>query len=72
MTMKILNGYVCFYKGKRLEVCAETIHQAQDKAVAEFQKAHPRARVKSWDVAIMLAEKGSQQVVHDPAILPGA
>ncbi len=53
-----MNGYVCFYKGKRLEVYADTSLQAQDKAAKEF-----KAR-KSYDVTVVLAEKDEEQVTH--------
>lgn len=56
-----MNGYVCFYKGKRLEVQAETSYKAQEKAAAQF-----RAR-KAYDVTVVLAEKSGAPVTHTAA-----
>jgi hypothetical protein len=52
------NGYIAFYKGKRIEVYALTSYQAQIKA-AEIFKAK-----KSYEVTVMLAEKNGEQVTH--------
>ena len=53
-----MNGYVCFYKGKRVEVYAETSYAAQQKA-ATMLKAK-----RIWDVAVVLAEKNGETVTH--------
>lgn len=53
-----MNGYIAFYKGKRIEVYAATSYEAQQKAVAMF-----KAR-RSYDVTIVLVERGGQQVTH--------
>lgn len=58
-----MNGYLAFYKGKRLEVYAETSYQAQEKAAKEFKAK------KSYQVSVMLAEKDGQPITHDPAVL---
>jgi hypothetical protein len=58
-----MNGYVAFYKGKRIEVHAESQLAARDKAAALF-----KAR-KAYDVTVVLAEKSGEQVAHDPAML---
>ena len=55
-----MNGYVCFYKSKRIEVEAETSYAAQLKAAQLF-----KAR-KSYDVTVVLAEKDGEQVTHTP------
>lgn len=55
-----MNGYVCFYRGKRLEVNAETTYQAQQIAAKQFKAK------KEYEVAVTLAEKGGKQVVHTP------
>ncbi len=61
-----MNGYKAFYKGKALDVYAETAYQAQQKAAKEFKAK------KSYEVTVMLCEldtdtdadgKGTQ-VVH--------
>ena len=55
------NGYICLYRGKRLEVTADTTLQAQQKAAAQF-----KAR-KAYQVTVMLAEKDGQPVTHSTA-----
>jgi len=56
-----MNGYVGFYRGRRAEVEADTQYEAQQK-LAKILKAK-----KSYEVAVMLAEKDGQQVTHAPA-----
>jgi hypothetical protein len=56
-------GYVCFWKGKRHEVYAETTLEAQELA-AKFFKAK-----KQYQVTVVLAEKDGQPVIHDGAEL---
>lgn len=51
-----MNGYICFYKGKRTEVHANTTLEAQTKA-AMFFKAK-----KQYEVDVHLAEKNGDQV----------
>jgi hypothetical protein len=53
-----MNGYVCFYKGKRLEVYAATSYDALKKAAKEFKAK------KTWDVSVTLAEKNGKSVKH--------
>lgn len=53
-----MNGYIAFYKGKRLEVHAETQMEARTKAVTHFKAK------KAWDVTVVLAEKNGTQVTH--------
>lgn len=53
-----MNGYIAFYRGKQIEVQAETSYKAQLKA-AELFKAR-----KSYEVTVMLAEKDGEQVTH--------
>ena len=52
-----MNGYIAFYKGRKIEVRAESSYQAQQKAAAEF-----RAK-KSYEVTVMLAEDSSGNTV---------
>ena len=54
----IMNTYIAFYKGKRIEVTAETSYKAQLEA-ARVLKAK-----KSYDVTVVLAEKDGGQVTH--------
>lgn len=53
-----MNGYIAFYKGKRLEVYEESIYKAQLKA-SEIFKAK-----RSYEVNIALAEVDGKQVTH--------
>lgn len=59
------NGYVAFYKGKRIEVYADTSYEAQKKA-ADIFKAK-----KSWDVHVVLAEVGGKPYVHTAYAMGG-
>lgn len=56
-----MNGYVCFYRGKRVEVYADSSYAAQQKAAALLKAK------RTWDVAVVLAEKNGEVVVHDGA-----
>jgi hypothetical protein len=53
-----MNGYKAFYKGKSIEVKANTSYEAQQLASKQFKAK------KSYDVTIVLCEKGDDQVVH--------
>ena len=55
-----MNGYKAFYKGKSIEVYADTVLKARDKAAEVFKvKAH-----KAYQVSVVLCEKAGQQVTH--------
>lgn len=53
-----MNGYVCFYKGKKCEVHAETTFEAQKKAAVIFKAK------KAYEITVVLAEKNGEQVTH--------
>ena len=53
-----MNGYVAFYKGRRLEVFADSSYSAQLKAAAHFKAK------RSYDVTVVLCEINGQEVVH--------
>lgn len=56
-----MNGYIAFYKGKQIEVRAETAYKAQLAAAAQFKAK------KSYEVHVVLCEKADgTQVVHTP------
>jgi len=55
-----MNGYIAFYKNKKIEVFAESSYAAQVKA-AEIVKAK-----KSYQVTVVLAEIGGKQITHKP------
>lgn len=56
-----MNGYIAFYKGKQLEVHANTSYEAQMLAAKTFKAK------KSYEVTVMLAEKDGKQVTHVPS-----
>ncbi len=53
-----MNGYICFWKGKRVEVQANTSYEAQTLAALRFKAKRP------YKVTVMLAEKAGEQVTH--------
>lgn len=56
-------GYIATYRGRSIEIYADTTLQAQE-AAAKFFKAR-----KTYEVDVMLAEKNGKPVVHDPSAL---
>jgi hypothetical protein len=59
-----MNGYIAIWKGKRIEVHAETSYKAQQLAAKQFGKY-----ARSYDITIVLAEKDDQPVTHSTASL---
>ncbi len=59
------NGYIAFYKGKNIEVYADSSYAAQKKAALIFKAK------KSYDVTVVLAEKDGKQVTHVPSFADG-
>jgi hypothetical protein len=57
-----MNGYICLFNGKRLEVYAATLLEAKKKAVAYFRPSKRQAHM----VTCVLAEKNGEQVTHTP------
>lgn len=55
-----MNTYVAFYNDKRIDIHANTLWEAQEKAEEVFN-AHGK---KSWKIHIVLAEVNGQPVVH--------
>ena len=53
-----MNTYKAFYKGKSIELMADTPYVAQLEAAKQFKAK------KSWDVAIVLLAVGDREVVH--------
>lgn len=59
-----MNGYIAFYRGKQIEVHAETSFEAQQEAARRL-----KAR-KAYEVSVMLAERNlddsgkGEPVVH--------
>ena len=63
-----MNGYKAFYKGKSIEVYAETSFKAQELAAQKFKAK------KSYEVTVMLCETNvvqgvGTQVVHSTGSL---
>lgn len=56
-----MNGYVCFYKGKRVEVYADSIFAAQQQGATLL-----RAK-RAYEVTVVLAEKNGETVTHSTA-----
>jgi len=58
-----MNGYICFYRGKQVEVRAASSYAAQQKA-AVLLNAN-----RTYEVSVVLAEKGGEPVVHSTGSL---
>ena len=58
-----MNGYKAFYRGRSIEVYADTSYQAQQKAADQFKAK------KSWEVSVYLCEKNGEQYVQSTAAL---
>jgi hypothetical protein len=52
------NGYIALYRGKQIEVHANTSYEAQIKAAALFKAK------KSYDITVILVEVGGEQITH--------
>ncbi len=57
-----MNGYVAFYKGKRVEIFEETLYRAKLQAQKELKVSDSQA----WKIAIVLAEKDGELTTHIP------
>jgi hypothetical protein len=55
-----MNGYVCFYNSKRIEIYAETLYEAKRKAINEFKVK----RKQEYKVLVILAEKDGKEITH--------
>lgn len=58
-----MNGYIAFYKGKKIEVYAETSLKARDEAVRRLGLKPGKAH----EVTVVLCEKDGSQVTHSTA-----
>lgn len=56
-----MNGYKAFYRGKTIEILAETSLAARDEAAKKFKAK------KAYEVSVILCEKDGEQVVHSTA-----
>lgn len=61
-----MNGYLCFYSGKKIEVRAETSYAAQKEA-ARILRVKPN---KEYMITVVLCEKetpnGTEEIIHVP------
>lgn len=60
------NGYCtfkCFYKGKSIEIEAQSTYSAQLKASVTFKAKKP------WDIAVVLVSKDGEPIALDTAAL---
>lgn len=55
-------GYLAFYRGKKLEVRANTIYEAQQLAAKQFKAKH------SYDVTVVLCENPDGSTVIHKAV----
>jgi len=55
-----MNGYIGFYKEKKVEVRADTSFEAQKK-IADMLKVK-----KAYQITVVLCELDDKQVVHSP------
>lgn len=53
-----MNGYIALYRGRKIEVHAETSYEAQKKAAEKFKAKH------SYQVNVYLAEKDGVPVAQ--------
>tara|TARA_R110000772_G_scaffold99174_2_gene198850 strand:- start:10394 stop:10570 length:177 start_codon:yes stop_codon:yes gene_type:complete len=58
-----MNGYKAFYRGKTLDIYADSLYNAQVKAAKEF-----KAR-KTYEVTVVLCELNGEQYVQSTASL---
>lgn len=63
-----MNGYICFFNGRTVEVYAASSYEAQKKAAQEL-KVKPN---KQYMITVCLAEREGQSVSMSPSQLPGA
>jgi len=55
-----MNGYVCFFGDKSIEVYADDMYDAKKKAVALFKVS----KKNEYKLTVHLAEKAGEQVVQ--------
>ena len=54
-----MNGYICFYKGKTIELTANTSYETQ------VQSAHTFKAKRPYEVTVVLCEIENKQVFHN-------
>lgn len=58
-----MNGYKAFYKGKTVNVYADSSYKAQLDAAKLFKAK------KSYQVTVVLCEKKGKGIIQDPSII---
>ncbi len=54
-----MNGYICYYKNKKIEVYANTSYAAQQEAAKKL------GAKKAYQVSVVLAELNGEPVVYN-------
>lgn len=57
-----MNGYVGFWKGKRVEVRAEDAYEARDKMFKML--SYGTKKVYAHDIGVMISERDGETVEH--------
>ena len=57
-----MNGYIAFYNDKEIEIRAESLYAAKLEAIKQLKVQ----KSKQGLLAVVLAEKSGEQVVHTP------
>ena len=52
-----MNGYVCFYNSKRIEVRAPNLWEAKQEAETQFQILERKRKVRSHMISVVLCER---------------
>ena len=60
-----MNGYVCFYNGKRIELIADSLWEAKQKAINQFKVRKSQEHM----VSVVLAEKDGDPILQTGASL---
>ena len=58
-----MNGYICFYKHKKIEIMADSSYEAQQKAAKQLKAK------KAYEITVCLAEKNGVQVTHSTSTI---
>jgi len=58
-----MNGYKAFYRGKTLDIYADSLYNAQVKAAVEFKAK------KAYEVTVLLCEKNGEVYEQSTASL---
>jgi hypothetical protein len=57
-----MNGYICIYKDKQIEVFANSSYEAQKLAQIQFKAK------KSYEITVCLAEKNGEEVLQSTSV----